>query len=56
MNKEKLLKDNNHNKLSEDTVTDEVELSYEEKIQGQPDCLKKMNGILRGAIKRHESK
>lgn len=43
-------------KDNEEKVLDEnVELSYDEKVSGQLDCLKEMNKILKGAIERHET-
>lgn len=39
----------------QDEINENVELSYEEKLQGQLECLREMNKILRGAIKRHET-
>lgn len=36
-------------------IDENIELSYEEKVQGQLDCLKKANEVLRKVIERHES-
>jgi uncharacterized protein YjgD (DUF1641 family) len=43
------------NNKKQDEIDESIELSYEEKLQGQLDCLKEMNKILKGAIERHET-
>lgn len=35
-------------------IDENIKLSYEGKLEGQLECLKEMNRILRGALERHE--
>lgn len=37
----------------QDTLDESVELSSQEKLEGQVRCLREMNKILKGAIERH---
>jgi hypothetical protein len=38
-----------------DILDESVELSSQEKLEGQVRCLREMNKILKGAIERHET-
>jgi hypothetical protein len=38
-----------------DQVDESIDLTHQEKIEGQLECLKEMNRILKGAIERHET-
>lgn len=39
----------------QDTLDESIELSSQEKLEGQVRCLHEMNKILKGAIERHET-
>jgi hypothetical protein len=43
------------NDKSQEKVEESAELTHQEKIEGQLECLKEMNKILKGAIERHET-
>ena len=38
----------------QEKIDENIELSYQEKLIGQLECLKEMNKILNGALERHE--
>lgn len=46
---------NEKNIEQQETLDETIELTYQEKIEGQLACLKEMNRILNGIVERHEA-
>jgi len=42
------------NEKEQKKIEENIELSYEEKLEGQLECLKEMNKILKGIVERHD--
>jgi hypothetical protein len=39
----------------QEKIEEDIELTAQEKLEGQLECLREMNKILRGVVERHEA-